>query len=154
MESISNLLPKANNEYMQMLYDIDEDVCEEYKAIAKFAAEKIEEIDKQDEADTRVDFYIPQELLAKTMYSEIHIYCYRKYSDGRYTSNYLFIKDEEGISLSIDLYRRNKWIEYCDFEEFVIDELMNVERDYAWYKEGRLEERLEFMRNFCQEIRQ
>ena len=107
MESISNLLPKANNEYMQMLYDIDEDVCEEYKTIAKYAAEKIEEIDRQDEADTRVDFYIPRELMVNTMYSEIHIYCYRKYSDGRYTSNDLWSK-----TLEKNLKERNKVCQY------------------------------------------
>ena len=35
------MLPKANEEYLNYVYDIDEDVCNEYKEIARFTAKKI-----------------------------------------------------------------------------------------------------------------
>lgn len=148
MESISNMLSKTNREYLRMLYDIDEDVCKEFIDIAKYSAGKIEEIETEDKSDSRIDFFVPENLLENTMFSEVHIYYYRKPNNIRYTSNYLLIKDEEGLSLAIDLYKIDRWIDYEDIQEFVTDELMNVDRDYSWYKEGVFEERLEKMGEF------
>ena len=149
MECFSNLLPKSNREYMNMLYDIDEDVCKEFIDIAKYSAGKIEEIEADDETDSRIDFFVPKELLENTKFAEIHIYYYRTHNGVRYTSNYLLVKDEEGLSLAIDLYKIDRWIDYEDLEEFVVDELMNFDRDYSWYQKGILERQLEKMKEIC-----
>ena len=64
----------------------------------------------------------------------------------------LFI-DEEGLSLSIDLYKLYEWLDGSDMEDSVIDELMNVERDYGLYKEGKLEEEFERMARVMEMLR-
>ena len=154
METISNMMPKANHEYLNYIYDIDEDVCNEYKEIAKFTAKKIEEIEAEDDTLKRMDFFLPDELLANTKFSEIHIYCYKEYFDTNRTSNYMLYVDEEGLSLSIDLYKLSEWVDSSDIEEFVIDELMNVERDYRLYQEGKLEEEFERMAKVIKMLRE
>ena len=154
METISNMLPKANEEYLNYIYDIDEDVCNEYKEIARFTAKKIEEIEAEDDTLKRMDFLLPCELLANTKFSEIHIYCYKEYFDINRTSNYMLYVDEEGLSLSIDLYKLSEWVDSSDIEEFVIDELMNVERDYRLYQEGKLEEEFERMAKVIKMLRE
>ena len=154
METISNMLPKANEEYLNYIYDIDEDVCKEYKEIARFAAKKIEEIEAEDDPLERMDFFLPCELLANTKFSEIHIYCYKKYFDTRRVSNYMLFIDEEVLSLSIDLYKLFDWLDSSDMEDSVIDELMNVERDYGLYKEGKLEDEFERMAKVIKMLRE
>ena len=154
MESISNMLPKANQEYLNYIYDIDEDVCNEYKEIAKFTAEKIEEIEAEDDTLERMDFFLPNEILANTKFNEIHIYCYKKYFDINRTSNYMLFIDEDGLSLSIDLYKLFDWLDSSDMEDSVIDELMNVERDYGLYKEGKLEDEFERMAKVIKMLRE
>ncbi|MBR5476969.1 MAG: hypothetical protein IKV19_00800 [Bacteroidaceae bacterium] len=154
METISNMMPKANHEYLNYIYDINEDVCNEYKEIAKFTAEKIEEIEAEDDTLERMDFFLPCELLAKTKFSEIHIYCYKEYFDIKRVSNYMLFIDEEGLSLSIDLYKLYEWLDGSDMEDSVIDELMNVERDYGLYKEGKLEEEFERMAKVMEMLRE
>ena len=153
METISNMLPKANEEYLNYIYDIDEDVCNEYKEIARFTAKKIEEIEAEDDTLKRMDFFLPDELLTNTQFSEIHIYCYKEYFDTRRVSNYMLFIDEEGLSLSIDLYKLYEWLDGSDMEDSVIDELMNVERDYGLYKEGKLEEEFERMARVMEMLR-
>ena len=153
METISNMLPKANEEYLNYIYDIDEDVCNEYKEIARFTAKKIEEIEAEDDTLKRMDFFLPDELLTNTQFSEIHIYCYKEYFDTRRVSNYMLFIDEEGLSLSIDLYKQFEWLDGSDMEDSVIDELMNVERDYGLYKEGKLEEEFERMARVMEMLR-
>ena len=153
METISNMLPKANEEYLNYIYDIDEDVCNEYKEIARFTAKKIEEIEAEDDTLKRMDFFLPDELLANTKFSEIHIYCYKKHFDPKRVSNYMLFIDEEGLSLSIDLYKLYEWLDGSDMEDSVIDELMNVERDYRLYKEGKLEEEFERMARVMEMLR-
>lgn len=153
METISNMLPKANEEYLNYIYDIDEDVCNEYKEIARFTAKKIEEIEAEDDTLKRMDFFLPDELLTNTQFSEIHIYCYKEYFDTRRVSNYMLFIDEEGLSLSIDLYKQFEWLDGSDMEDSVIDELMNVERDYGLYKEGKLEEEFERMARLMEMLR-
>ena len=153
METISNMLPKANEEYLNYIYDIDEDVCNEYKEIARFTAKKIEEIEAEDDTLKRMDFFLPDELLANTKFSEIHIYCYKEYFDPKRVSNYMLFIDEEGLSLSIDLYKQYEWLDGSDMEDSVIDELMNVERDYGLYKEGKLEEEFERMARVMEMLR-
>ena len=148
------MMPKANHEYLNYIYDIDEDVCNEYKEIAKFTAKKIEEIEAEDDTLKRMDFFLPDELLANTKFSEIHIYCYKEYFDTNRTSNYMLYVDEEGLSLSIDLYKLSEWVDSSDIEEFVIDELMNVERDYRLYQEGKLEEEFERMAKVIKMLRE
>ena len=154
METISNMLPKANEEYLNYIYDIDEDVCNEYKEIARFTAKKIEEIEAEDDTLKRMDFFLPDELLTNTQFSEIHIYCYKEYFDTRRVSNYMLFIDEEGLSLSIDLYKLYEWLDGSDMEDSVIDELMNVERDYGLYKEGKLEEEFERMARVMEMLRE
>ena len=154
METISNMMPKANYEYLNYIYDIDEDVCNEYKEIAKFIAEKIEEIETEDDTASRMDFFLPCEMLANTKFSEIHIYCYKEYFDINRASNYMLFIDEDGLSLSIDLYKLSEWVDSDDIEEFVIDELMNVERDYRLYQEGKLEEEFERMAKVIKMLRE
>ena len=153
METISNMLPKANEEYLNYIYDIDEDVCNEYKEIARFTAKKIEEIEAEDDTLKRMDFFLPDELLTNTKFSEIHIYCYKEYFDHKRVSNYMLFIDEEGLSLSIDLYKLYEWLDGSDMEDSVIDELMNVERDYGLYKEGKLEEEFERMARVMEMLR-
>ena len=147
------MLPKANEEYLNYIYDIDEDVCNEYKEIARFTAKKIEEIEAEDDTLKRMDFFLPDELLTNTQFSEIHIYCYKEYFDTRRVSNYMLFIDEEGLSLSIDLYKQFEWLDGSDMEDSVIDELMNVERDYGLYKEGKLEEEFERMARVMEMLR-
>ena len=154
METISNMLPKANEEYLNYIYDIDEDVCNEYKEIARFTAKKIEEIEAEDDTLKRMDFFLPDELLTNTQFSEIHIYCYKEYFDTRRVSNYMLFIDEEGLSLSIDLYKLYEWLDGSDMEDSVIDELMNVERDYGLYKEGKLEEEFKRMARVVEMLRE
>ena len=141
MEYFSNLLPKSNCEYLDNIYDIDEDVCKEYIDIGKFVAEKIEELEAKDTSGERINFYLPEKIFANTIFSEIQIYFYSEYSHC--TSNYMLFVDEGCLSLYIDLHRLNELDDYCDLEEYVVNELMNVERDYDWYKQGVLEERLQ-----------
>lgn len=147
------MLPKANEEYLNYIYDIDEDVCNEYKEIARFTAKKIEEIEAEDDTLKRMDFFLPDELLTNTQFSEIHIYCYKEYFDTRRVSNYMLFIDEKGLSLSIDLYKLYEWLDGSDMEDSVIDELMNVERDYGLYKEGKLEEEFERMARVMEMLR-
>ena len=147
------MLPKANEEYLNYIYDIDEDVCNEYKEIARFTAKKIEEIEAEDDTLKRMDFFLPDELLTNTQFSDIHIYCYKEYFDTRRVSNYMLFIDEKGLSLSIDLYKLYEWLDGSDMEDSVIDELMNVERDYGLYKEGKLEEEFERMARVMEMLR-
>lgn len=152
MRCFSNLLPKSNNEYFDKIYLLDEDVCKEYVDIAKYSAAKIEELEKNDTSGERIDFYLPEDVFANTIFKSVQIYFYREYS--LCTSNYMVFEDDGEVSLSIDLHRLNKWDDYCDLEEYIVDELMNVERDYDWYKSGELEENLEYMKSIKDSLRE
>lgn len=152
MTSFSNMLPKVNREYVIEAYDEDE-VCDEYKEIARYAAEKIEEAEENDPSDSRISFTIPAELLAGTMYVGMRIYCYRKHPDADRTSNYLLVENEGKTTLSITLYKLDEWTDYADLEEYVVDELMNAARDYGFHLQGVLEEKLDGMKNILRNIR-
>ena len=152
MTSFSNMLPKANREYINEAYDED-DVCEEYKEIARYVAAKIEDTENNDPSDSRISFSVPASLLTGTMFTGMRIYCYRKYPDAERTSNYMMLENEGAVSLSIDLYKLNEWTDYEDLEEYVVDELMNAARDYGWHLQGVLEERLEAMKELLTNLR-
>ena len=152
MTSFSNMLPKADREYVNEAYDGD-DVCDEYREIARYAVAKIEEVEESDSTDSRISFTIPAELLTGTMFTGMRIYCYRKYPDAERTSNYMMLENEGAVSLSIDLYKLNEWTDYEDLEEYVVDELMNAARDYGWHLQGVLEERLEAMKELLTNLR-
>ena len=152
MTSFSNMLPKANREYVNKAYDED-DVCDEYREIARYAAARIEETEENDSSDSRISFTIPAELLAGTMYANMRIYCYRRYPDAKRTSNYMLLENEGSASLSIDLYKLDEWTDYDDLEEYVVDELMNAARDYGFHLQGVLEEKLEDMKAFTKKFR-
>ena len=149
MTSFSNMLPKANREYINEAYDGD-DVCDEYREIARYAVAKIKE---SDSTDSRISFTIPAELLTGTMYVGMRIYCYRKYPDVERTSNYMLLENEGKITLSIDLYKLDEWTDSEDLEEYVVDELMNAARDYGFHLQGVLEEKFDGMKNILRNIR-
>ena len=152
MTSFSNMLPKANREYVNEAYDED-DVCDEYREIARYAAARIEETEENNPSDSRISFTIPAELLAGTMYASMRIYCYRKHPDAGRTSNYLLVENEGKITLSIDLYKLDEWTDYAGLEEYVVDELMNAARDYGYHLQGVLEEKIEDMKALTKKFR-